>query len=59
MRSGLLITMPHKHAVARYCETLSEIYRLLRTASVIRRNLNGTWQGDIQGGASFVKAQID
>ncbi|MFQ8432234.1 shikimate dehydrogenase family protein [Amaricoccus sp. W119] len=56
---GILVTMPHKHAVTAHCATLSETSRLLGAVSVIRRNEDGSWHGDSQDGSSFVKAQID
>jgi shikimate dehydrogenase len=56
---GLLTTMPHKFRAYGFCATHSEASRLLKVVSVIRRNLNGTWHGDSQDGASFVKAQVD
>lgn len=56
---GLLVTMPHKFAVRAFCATLSETSRRLNTVSVMRRNPDGSWHGDSQDGASFVKAQID
>jgi shikimate dehydrogenase len=56
---GLLTTMPHKFRACDFCSTFSEASRLLKVVSVLRRNQNGTWHGDSQDGASFVKAQID
>lgn len=56
---GILVTMPHKFAVKSFCSTLSETSRLLKAVSVMRRNADGSWHGDSQDGASFVKAQID
>lgn len=56
---GLLVTMPHKFAVRAHCATLSETSRLLKAVSVMRRDADGSWHGDSQDGASFVKAQID
>jgi shikimate dehydrogenase len=51
--------MPHKFAVAAHCATLSETSRLFGAVSVIRRKADGSWHGDSQDGASFVRAQID
>lgn len=56
---GLLITMPHKSTAFNYCATSSETSRLLRSVSVIRRNPNGSWHGDMLDGKAFVKAQVD
>jgi shikimate dehydrogenase len=56
---GLLITMPHKFAVAELCATTSERVKLLGAVSVIRRNADRTWHGDMLDGLAFVKAQVD
>lgn len=54
---GLLITMPHKFAAYRYCATSSERSRLLKVVSVMRRNADGSWHGDMLDGLAFVQAQ--
>lgn len=56
---GLLITMPHKFTSYAYCATTSKRSRLLKVVSVIRRNDNGSWHGDMLDGLAFVKAQKD
>lgn len=56
---GLLVTMPHKQAAFEYCESSSDTARLLGAVSVIRRNADGTWHGDMLDGLAFVKAQTD
>ena len=56
---GILVTMPHKHAAFAYCATSSDRAALLGAVSVIRRNTNGTWHGDMLDGLAFVKAQQD
>ncbi len=56
---GLLITMPHKFAAFRLCASSSERAKLLGVVSVIRRNPDGSWHGDMLDGLAFVKAQID
>lgn len=56
---GLLVTMPHKQAVVGHCATTSERTGLLGAASVLRRNSEGTWHGDMLDGLAFVKAQKD
>jgi shikimate dehydrogenase len=56
---GLLVTMPHKFSAFAYCETGSDTARLLGGVSVMRRNADGTWHGDMLDGLAFVKAQID
>src|SRR5258706_14068754 len=56
---GLQVTMPHKFAAYRYCATSSERSRLLKVVSVMRRNADGSWHGDMLDGLAFVKAQHD
>jgi shikimate dehydrogenase len=56
---GLLITMPHKFSAFGYCATSSERTRLLGVVSVMRRNPDGSWHGDMLDGLAFVKAQKD
>ena len=55
---GLLITMPHKFTAYTYCATSSERSRLLKNVSVMRRNPDGSWHGDMLDGLAFVQAQI-
>jgi shikimate dehydrogenase len=56
---GMLVTMPHKYTAFAYCTTRCERAKLLRVVSVIRRNPDGTWHGDMLDGLGFVKAQQD
>jgi shikimate dehydrogenase len=56
---GLLITMPHKFAAFDFCATSSDRAKLLRVVSVMRRNADGSWHGDMLDGLAFVKAQQD
>jgi shikimate dehydrogenase len=56
---GILVTMPHKFAVFAHCATSSERARTLGVVSVIRRNPDRTWHGDMLDGLAFVKAQRD
>src|SRR5689334_11339297 len=56
---GLLVTMPHTFAPYRSCATSSERARLLQVVSVMRRNADGSWHGDMLDGLAFVKAQQD
>ncbi len=56
---GILVTMPHKFAAFPYCTTSSTTASLLKVVSIIRRNSDGTWHGDMLDGRAFVKAQID
>jgi shikimate dehydrogenase len=54
---GLLVTMPHKGAMFKDCATASETSKLLGVVSIVRRNEDGTWHGDMLDGLSFVEAQ--
>jgi shikimate dehydrogenase len=56
---GILVTMPHKHTAFTHCATSSARAALLEVVSVIRRNPDGTWHGDMLDGLAFVKAQRD
>ena len=56
---GLLVTMPHKRTAFGHCATTSERATLLGAVSVMRRNADGTWHGDMLDGLAFVKAQKD
>jgi shikimate dehydrogenase len=56
---GILVTMPHKFAAFGRCSSSSERARLLGVVSVIRRNPDRTWHGDMLDGLAFVKAQRD
>ena len=54
---GLLVTMPHKFTAYKYCATSSERSRLLEVVSVMRRNADNSWHGDMLDGLAFVQAQ--
>ena len=56
---GILVTMPHKFTAFAYCATSSQRAALLGVVSVLRRNPDGTWHGDMLDGIAFVKAQRD
>lgn len=56
---GILVTMPHKFSAFGCCATSSERAEMLKVVSVIRRNPDGSWHGDMLDGLAFVKAQID
>lgn len=57
--AGILVTMPHKEAVADFCATRSERSQRLGAMSVLRRNSDGGWHGDMLDGLAFLKAQVD
>jgi shikimate dehydrogenase len=54
---GLLVTMPHKGAMFKHCASASETAKLLGVVSIVRRNEDGSWHGDMLDGLSFVEAQ--
>lgn len=54
---GILVTMPHKRTAFAHCATSSDRARLLGGVSVIRRNPDATWHGDMLDGLAFVEAQ--
>ena len=54
---GLLVTMPHKFKAHEFCATFSDTSRLLKAVSLMRRNRDGSWHGDMLDGLAFVKAQ--
>jgi shikimate dehydrogenase len=54
---GLLVTMPHKGAMFEHCSTASETTKLLGVVSIVRRNEDGSWHGEMLDGLSFVEAQ--
>jgi shikimate dehydrogenase len=56
---GILVTMPHKFTAFSYCATSSERAEMLGVVSIIRRNPDRTWHGDMLDGLAFVKAQQD
>lgn len=56
---GLLVTMPHKFKAFDYCATASETASMFKVVSVMRRNEDGSWHGDMLDGLAFVKAQQD
>ena len=56
---GILVTMPHKTTAFGYCATSDPRASLFGSVSVMRRNPDGTWHGDMLDGLAFVKAQKD
>ncbi len=56
---GVLVTMPHKFTAMAHCATSSERSKRLGVVSVLRRNSDSTWHGDMLDGLAFVKAQQD
>jgi shikimate dehydrogenase len=56
---GVLVTMPHKFAAFAHCATRSTHAATLGVVSVVRRNPDRSWHGDMLDGVAFVKAQKD
>lgn len=54
--AGLIATVPHKFALAAYCDSLTDRARFLGSANVARRRADGGWLGDQLDGAAFVGA---
>lgn len=53
---GLIVTIPHKPATARYVDELTERARLAGSANLVRMHEDGRWVGDIHDGVGFVRA---
>ncbi|MFM9887040.1 MAG: shikimate dehydrogenase family protein [Burkholderiales bacterium] len=51
---GLIVTVPHKFAVARLCATTTERARLLGVVNTVRRNPDGSWHGEMLDGLGFI-----
>jgi shikimate dehydrogenase len=56
---GILVTMPHKFTAFASCATTSERASTLGVVSIIRRNPDRTWHGDMLDGLAFVKGLTD
>lgn len=53
---GIVVTLPHKLACLAHCTTVSDRARHLQAVNVMRRNLDGSWHGDMLDGVGFVEA---
>ncbi|MDN5925893.1 MAG: shikimate dehydrogenase [Hyphomicrobiales bacterium] len=53
---GIIVTLPHKLACVAHCTTISDRARHLQAVNVMRRNLDGSWHGDMLDGVGFVEA---
>lgn len=51
---GMIVTVPHKTAMAALCDTLSEDARALDCVNVVRRRSDGALHGDVLDGEGFV-----
>jgi shikimate dehydrogenase len=53
---GMILTVPHKLAAYRYCESATARARSLEAVNVLRRDPGRRWFGETTDGASFVAA---
>ena len=53
---GLIITMPHKHAMCKHVDELRDNGRLVGAINVARRMPDGRWIGDMFDGHGYVAA---
>lgn len=51
---GLIVTVPHKQAIAQLCDDVSDAARLIGAVNVVRREPDGRMIGDILDGKGFV-----
>ena len=56
---GVIVTVPHKFASFDLCATASERATFLNAVNTMRRNVDGTWHGDMFDGLGFVEAMRD
>lgn len=52
--AGLVVTVPHKQAIAQLCDDISEEARVIGAVNVVRRLADGRMVGDILDGRGFV-----
>jgi len=53
---GIVVTVPHKFAAMRHCDTLSARSRGLAAVNAMRRETDGRWSGDMTDGVALVAA---
>ena len=51
---GLIVTVPHKQAIAKLCDEVSDAARLIGAVNVVRRQPDGRMVGEILDGKGFV-----
>ena len=56
---GIIVTVPHKFAAFGLCASTSERATFLRAVNTMRRNVDGSWHGDMFDGLGFVEAMRD
>ena len=52
--AGLVVTVPHKQAIAQLCDDISEAAHVIGAVNVVRRESDGRMVGDILDGKGFV-----
>jgi len=52
--AGLIVTVPHKKAIAHLCDEISEAAHVIGAVNVVRRESDGRMIGDILDGKGFV-----
>ncbi len=52
--AGLVVTVPHKQAIAHLCDEISEAAHVIGAVNVVRRESDGRMIGDILDGKGFV-----
>ncbi|MDX3805796.1 shikimate dehydrogenase family protein [Bosea thiooxidans] len=55
---GFLVTVPHKLALVRHADRLSDAARLAGSVNAMRREADGTWSGDNFDGKGFVRGLL-
>jgi shikimate dehydrogenase len=53
---SIVVTVPHKPAAFRFCETTTERAKVLEVCNVMRRQSDGRWHGDMTDGGGFTDA---
>ena len=51
---GIIATIPHKFACFAFCTTASDRATFLGAVNTMRRNIDGTWHGDMFDGMGYV-----
>lgn len=53
---GIVVTVPHKFAAPRHCDTLSDRASSLAAVNAMRRERDGRWAGDMTDGVALIAA---
>jgi shikimate dehydrogenase len=56
---GVIVTVPHKFAATRHCQSLSAEAAFLGATNMLRRNADGTWHGGASDGVGMLAALRD